>query len=640
MCGICGMTGTDAYSAVKAMTMAMHHRGPDSQGIANFNNIVIGMTRLAIVDTSDAGSQPMHSFDNNVSLVFNGEIYNYNYLRKLLEKSDIKFHSNCDTEVILNLYLELGEDFIHKLRGMFALALLDRRAGKGQEKLLLARDPFGIKPLLYSEHNGSFIFASEIKAMLASGHIAREIDTESLRLLLTFGSIPQPKTMLSNVFMLEPASILIWKAGKIYKNQYFTLKKYYHLPNIQSSFLYKEQMETLQTTLEESIKIQMQSDVPLGAFLSGGIDSSLLTALMIKSGASDLHTFSVGFEQEGAEIDESSEAFETADFLGTHHHHIEINGNNVADEICNIARALDQPTVDGVNSYMISMFTKKYVTVAISGTGGDELFAGYPWFGEMRNWSIHQKPIKTIIALLMSSSLWNSMATKKIGPWLEEKRMEADFLSRYAMCYYIFGPTGAARLINPDIIQKTSYGQCMNIDIAHQDKLSLADPISRVTALCLRGYTLNQLLRDIDSGSMFHSLEVRVPYLDTEVLKAALALPSESKMAGQPGSPIPQHYAKGLKKILYDIARPMLPENFGYRNKKGFAMPFGYWLGGTLKEVFDECLHSKTIISRGLLNPVYAAEIKKKFEDKEIMWMKPWLLMMIELWCREVLDRK
>lgn len=639
MCGICGMIGqglVGAGRAVRAMTTAMRHRGPDDHGVADFGDSALGMARLAVLDLSPAGHQPMFSPDGQVCLVYNGETYNFRELRRFLEGRGHDFTSQCDTEVILRLYLELGPEFVVRLRGMFALAVLDRRGGPGREKLLLARDPFGVKPLLYSRDGAQFIFASELKALLASGAVCREIDPQSLRLLLTYGSVTQPHTMLRGVAMLPPGHTLTLEGGHARLDRHFHMEA--SMPEL-SRLPYPEQVEALRAVLRESVRLQMVGDVPVGAFLSGGLDSALLCAMMLESGATRLNTFSVGFEEEGRDLDESEEALATAAHLGVSHHHVLVRGQDVAGSIGHIARSLDQPSVDGVNAYFVSRFAREHVTVALSGTGGDELFAGYPWFGHMADWA--ESPSAGLLPRgrarlggALSSPLFDPLAHGPLGPWLEERRSEAGFLGQWAMRHYIFGPTGAARLLAPHLRRPARSGRAMARDIAPQDELADMSPLCRASALCLRGYTPNQLLRDIDCVSMAHGLEVRVPYLDPQVLAAALSLPDASKLG--PGTP--ERYADGLKRILYDVARPYLPEDFGARAKRGFGMPFGQWLRGPLKDVFEDALSPASVARAGLLDPDAVAAVRHAFQAGRIMWMKPWLLMMTELWRSEVLD--
>lgn len=364
------------------MISAMHHRGPDDQGAYQNKQIALGMTRLAVIDTHVTGHQPMSTPDGKIWIVYNGEIYNFRQERTILESYGFSFRSSSDTEVVLRMYEHYGDDFLIRLRGIFALAIYDTRKGTGHERLLLARDHFGIKPLLYSQSGKSFVFASEIKAMLASGLITPDINPISLRLLLTFGSIYQPYTIIQNVQMLPPAHRMIIEPGKSER-----IERYWSLgidrnPGVRS-LSYDKQVDLLSSALREAVEMQMISDVPLGAFLSGGVDSSILVALMAQVTDHKIKTFSVGFESEGVDIDESEDARKTAEFIGTDHNHVLVRGSDVASQIMHIASGLDQPTVDGVNTYFVSKAARKKVTVAISGTGGDEIFAGYPWFISM-----------------------------------------------------------------------------------------------------------------------------------------------------------------------------------------------------------------------------------------------------------------
>ncbi len=302
MCGICGVWGHPDPIKTDRMVSAMNHRGPDDSGVYSDLNVSLGMTRLAVIDLNPTGHQPMSNPEQTLWIIFNGEIYNYQEERLHLEKLGYKFFSTSDTEVLLRLYEQYGDDFLLRLRGMFALAIYDKRGGHGKERLLLARDHLGIKPLLYTENGNQFIFASEIKALLASGMVKREVDPNALRLLLTFGSIYQPKTILSDVKMLLPGHRLILEYGKIRDEQYWSLGAG-RRPDV-GSLPYVEQVEAMREALCESIRLQMVSDVPLGAFLSGGVDSSIAVAMMRVFVSHRIKTFSVGFEHEGQYIDE------------------------------------------------------------------------------------------------------------------------------------------------------------------------------------------------------------------------------------------------------------------------------------------------------------------------------------------------
>lgn len=396
------------------MVRALHHRGPDDSGTHEDENISMGMARLAILDLSSAAHQPMSTPDGKIWIVYNGEMYNFKEERDILAKMGYRFASTCDTEVVLRMYEHYGDDFLVRMRAMFGLAIYDKRGGPGKEKLLLARDHLGVKPLLYSNVGNRLVFASELKALLASGLIAPNLDPEALRLLLTFGSIPQPRTAIAGVNMLLPGHSMIAQSGRQRIEKYWALS-IDRVPGLRSAS-YDEQVERLRHELAESVRLQMVSDVPIGAFLSGGVDSSLMVAFMRQIAGTEVRTFSVGFGHEGTHLDESDAAQRLARYLGSNHSRVTITGADVRDKICHVAAALDQPSVDGVNSYFVSFAARQKVTVAISGTGGDELFAGYPWFTAMavlaaREESFHLKGlIGSIVGPIARNRLLDSLA--------------------------------------------------------------------------------------------------------------------------------------------------------------------------------------------------------------------------------------
>lgn len=643
MCGICGIWGETGSGNVQAMIAAMRHRGPDDHGLFRDDVIAMGMSRLAIIDTSTSGHQPMANDQQTIWIVYNGEMYNFADEREQLRRRGHLFRSASDTEVVLKMYEHYGDEFMTRMRGMFALAIYDKRGGAGREKLLLARDQMGIKPLLYAQSGEKLIFASEIKTILASGSVKPEFDPEAIRLLLTFGSITQPATIVSGVRMLLPGHRLIIEGRSTRIEPYWRLRENRHedLRNLP----YAEQVERLRLLLEEDIRLQMVSDVPIGAFLSGGVDSSLLVALMSKVSGRKVKTFSVGFEQEGMQIDESEDAEKIARFVGTDHSRVMVSGRDVRDRILHIAAALDQPSVDGVNSYFVSMAARKAVTVAISGTGGDELFAGYPWFNEMVLYSNRQgifSAAKKKAAKIAQAGVFNKALLGRYGNSIEKLRSGAGFLQHYARQYQIFGVLGAAKMLSSEMRSRVLAGREPAFDIAGADELPQAGPIERVTALCLRGYTQNQLLRDIDTVSMAHSLEVRVPFIDPVIADFALSLPSTTKLGdvSRIGQPHTSTYREmGTKKILIDVGRGLLPDDMDLQVKRGFGMPFGVWLQGPLREVLDDALATDSVNKRGLFDAQEVAAVKAAFIAGETSWAFPWLLMMIELWCREVLDK-
>lgn len=639
MCGISGIWGNNHSDVISNMVAAIRHRGPDDSGVYCDENVSLGMARLAVIDLNPTGHQPMSNPEQTVWIVYNGEVYNFQEQRTHLEKLGYHFVSTSDTEVVLRLYEHFGDDFLLRLRGMFALAIYDKRQGPGRERLLLARDQLGIKPLLFAEQKGRLIFASEIKALLASGLVEREIDPNALRLLLTFGSVYQPHTMLKGVKMLLPAHRLIVEGGRTRIERYWSLARDRY-PELRSSS-YREQVQALSEALTESVRLQMVSDVPLGAFLSGGVDSSILVALMAREAGERVKTFSVGFEAEGADIDESADALKTAEFLGTDHAHVLVRARDVRDRILHIASALDQPSVDGVNSYFVSWAARQGMTVAISGTGGDELFAGYPWFLNMVKEGQHGTPLlDRTMSTLALPTLLDDLPFAQLRRLVFKARAKAGFLNRYALQYQIFGSAGAFEMISSELRHQAQAGRAEYHDLITIDELNIGSTIERVTGLCLRGYTNNQLLRDIDAVSMSHSLEVRVPYLDAVITDMALSLPDETKLdstAAQADAPR-TYRATGVKRILIDVGRPLLPKDFDIQPKRGFAMPFDAWLRGDLREIFLDVLSETRVTRRGWFNPNLVTAIKKDFMDGRASWPQPWLLMMTELWATQVLD--
>lgn len=648
MCGICGVWGGQDREAVSAMISALRHRGPDDSGLFCNERVTLGMTRLAIIDTTTGGHQPMQTPDGQIAIVYNGELYNFREERKALEARGYNFRSSSDTEVVLRMYEHYGDDFLLRMRGMFALAIYDQRRGPGRERLLLARDQMGIKPLLYTRARGRLIFASEIKALLASGAVDAEVDPVALRLLLTYGSVYQPHTILKGVKMLLPAHRLIVENGQERVERYWSLgidrrAELRHLP-------YEEQVEALAGLLEESVRLQMISDVPLGAFLSGGLDSSLLVAMMARQvSGKRVKTFSVGFGREGSEIDETDVAARTARFIGTDHTRVVVQGEDVRDRIRHIAYGLDQPSVDGVNSYFVSLAARSAVTVAISGTGGDELFAGYPWFAEMvvdeSRWRQAQ-PWKNFaraaLAPAVRLSVFDELPPGRMRNRFEQLRQTTDFSTRYVGTYNIFGSSGAARVLSPDLRAAARVGRSAYYDLKETDEVPRGSALERVTGVCLRGYTTNQLLRDIDAVSMSHSLEVRVPYLDSFVADAALSLPDQAKMGERPNSQPSgsmSYREAGTKRILLDVAKPLLPAGYDKLPKRGFGMPFASWLRGPLEDALYDSLSEERVRRRGLLEPAEVAALKIEFAAGSPDWARPWLLMMLELWSQEVLDR-
>ncbi len=630
MCGIAGLFRASDRPAVQAMLEAMRHRGPDDEGIYADDRVTLGHRRLSIIDTSPAGHQPMAGMDGAVQIVFNGEIYNYREERARLEAKGRRFSTRSDTEVVLALYEEQGEEFLSHLRGMFAIALYDRRGGPGRETLLLARDHFGIKPLLYAERAGTLVFASELKGLLASGRIAREVDSAALRQLLSLGSVYQPRTLLRDVAALLPGHYLVAdRAG-------CRIKAYWHpgLDRIDGlrARPYDEQVAAVSEALTRSVRLQMVGDVPVGAFLSGGVDSSLIVALMAEIGGARVKTFSVGFEDGADAVDESFEADEMARHLATDHNRVLIGAADIARHFQHFVRGLDQPSVDGLNSYFVSGAAAGAVTVALSGTGGDEIFLGYPWFAHIQR-QFGSAP------LTMDNGGLLSWLRRRRGGGGGGDNAGARFRQAFGGLYHCFGPAAAGNLLaqsRREAAPERSFAE----DLAASDTLQMGGALDRASVLCLGGYTRNQLLRDIDACSMIHSLEVRVPFLDPVIADYALSLPPQAKLkeSARTLDPGASYDESGIKRIVCDIARRHLPAHFfAERAKKGFSLPYVDWLKGPLAEIMADTLSADSVARGGLFDPAAVAAIRADFAGGRRPWAHPWLLMVTELWRREVL---
>lgn len=605
MCGIAGLLSNtlqsiESRSIVLRMMADLKHRGPDNSGLIQKKGCTLGHRRLAIIDTSDTGSQPMVA--DGVSLIYNGELYNYQIQRKRLQEKGVTFRGHSDTEVLLKLYLHFGESFLQHLRGIYAFALWD----SSRKTLICARDPLGIKPFLYSNTSNGFLFASELKGMLSSGLISREIDRKALHALLLRGSVPQPDTILEDVKSLMPGQLLKVKPGSVPVISTFKQLKAgcYDMSGATWPEIVDEGKQILCSVLEQ----QLISDVPVGAFLSGGLDSSLLVALMAQN-HNKVKTFSVGFESslKTQSEDETGDAALLIKHLNVDHTEIVITQKDVKDIFPTVVKDLDHPTVDGVNSWFISRIASKDVKVAISGTGGDELFAGYPWFKAMQGF--------------VSVPWYKSVQRKCAG---------MSFASYFAEQHFIF---------DHQSIENLCFGQ--RSVWLHPDPLPDSDPLSRVTGMLLHGYTRDQLLLDIDTASMAHSLEVRVPYLDESLLKFALSLPESAKIGGNDFNAEVGSYAQsGCKRILMEIAKPLLCEGFMSRQKRGFSLPFDGWLRGVAEPLMLELLSPETVRKRQWFNPDYTQEVVSGFKNNKLHWTRPWLLMVIELWAQEFIDKR
>ncbi len=628
MCGIAGIFNRPDAAATGRMLDAMAHRGPDDRGLFIDHRVSLGHLRLAIIDTSSAAHQPMLSPCGDVAMIFNGEIYNFRHWRAALAAKGYEFRTDSDTEVALALYLRFGDSFLERLRGIFAIALYDRRGGPGREKLLLARDPFGVKPLLYAERSGALVFASELKGLVASGLVAPEIDSSALQGVLALGSVYQPNTLLKDVFSLPSAhAMTVTPQGS-------KLTRYWRYDVDRNRGLrgrsYAEQADMVSEALRESVRLQMVADVPVGAFLSGGVDSSLIVALMAREAGGRVKTFSVGFEDGAGAPDESHEAAVVAQVLGSDHTRVVVGRTEIVDHLDHFVRALDQPSVDGLNSYFVSHAAAQSVTVALSGTGADEVFLGYPWFAQMRG-RFGSNPIGGL-----PQGFLDRLRGAAPG---RDIRIDAQFRDAFGDVYHCFGPEAAHRTLAAD--RGEAAGAQSYADYHRgNDELVCAGVLDRSSVLCLNSYTRSQLLRDIDACSMSHSLEVRVPFLDTEIVDLALSLSPTAKLAENGNPSLQASYDdSGVKRVVVDAARRYLPQDFfSSRAKRGFSLPHGDWLRGPLAEILADTLSPESVREAGLFDPAAVGSIREGFLTSELPWIHPWLLMVTELWRRQLVQ--
>lgn len=634
MCGIAGIFNSTEVDAVYRMISAMRHRGPDDTGVYSDDLVVLAQARLAIIDTSSGGHQPMETAGGTVQIVYNGEMYNYREKRAFLESKGHAFQTASDTEVVLKLYEEFGEGFFSHLRGIFAIAIYDKRDGPGREKLILGRDQFGIKPLLYAQHAGELIFASELKGLLASGKVERKIDPYALQQLLSLGSVYQPRTMVEGVLSVPAAHF-----ARIDRNG-TQLCRYWSYGTDRVSGLrnlpYPEQVEAFGAVLTQSVKLQMIADVPVGAFLSGGVDSSLIVALMAREAGGHIKTYSVGFDHGAGVADESHEAAEIARLLDTDHTRVVVGAADMASHLENFVKGIDQPSVDGLNSYFVSHAAAQGVTVSLSGTGGDELFLGYPWFANVENNMINPA---AAVAPSRLSRLWarlSSVVSRQSNSPIDG----TTFREIFGRQYHCLGPVVAHELLSENhrrVVSLSSFGE----DLAICDELADSELLDRTSVLCLNSYTRNQLLRDIDACSMVHSLEVRVPFLDVEVANFAFSLPTSSKLKSSERTldPSASYAESGVKRIVCDVARKYLPPDFFTgRAKRGFGLPYADWMRGPLSDVFHDTLSQESLIDAGMFNPNAVMKMRDEFLNAQRPWSHVWVLMMTELWRRHVLD--
>ncbi|GAB4473952.1 MAG: asparagine synthase (glutamine-hydrolyzing) [Anaerolineae bacterium] len=621
MCGIWGTVNMADEEMAGRAAAAMRHRGPDDHGVFVAHEplpAALVNTRLSIIDLSPAGHQPMSTPDGRYWIVYNGEVYNFQAIRTLLADLGHQFSSHTDTEVILHAYQEWGAACLEHLRGMFAFAIWDRAEGR----LFAARDRLGIKPLYYTfeDETGRFAFASEIKALLVSGLVARRLNYAALHHYLSFYAVPSPYTLFEQVNALPPGHFLTLENGRLH------IERYWNLPAYAPLTLSEEEIRLeLRRLLEEAIRLRMIADVQVGAFLSGGIDSSAVVALMTRISGERLRTFSIGFEAEGSSIDERSAARVLAEHYQTDHTEVIVTGRDVRDQLRAIIRALDQPSGDGLNTYLVSQATARHVKVALSGLGGDELFAGYPQFSLFERFERIRRMWGAFPDLARNAVRGAGSVlpiVRRAVTWLD-----GDILARYGRVRVLYDEAAKLALYSPETRSALAAPEPSLQYLASHLHPAETDIIAQLTRLELKNYMAHTLLRDTDAMSMAHSLEVRVPLIDHKLVEFAVRIPPGLKLRNGRG-----------KHIFIEALRDVLPQQVLTRPKRGFEMPIGAWMRNDLRDVMEDVFSTRSIQRRGLFQVEPMQRIYAGFKEGRGIYMHAWAFAVLELWMREFVD--
>jgi asparagine synthase (glutamine-hydrolysing) len=621
MCGIAGLVRWNGQPVVedevRRMCRMMVHRGPDEEGVflGAFlgASIGMGMRRLSIIDLA-GGQQPVSNEDGSVWVVFNGEIYNYGDLRQRLIRAGHTLRSESDTETIVHLYEDYGARCVEHLRGMFAFAIWDGR----RRELLVARDRLGIKPLYYAEIDGGFAFASELKPLLQLPDVSRQLDWEALSHLFTFLATPASRSIVDGVRKLEPGRVATVSA-----NRPLRIERYWDLhfaPNEQATE--EDLVEELRDRLAEAVRLHQISDVPLGAFLSGGIDSSAVVATMAKQTPGRVKTFAIGFAE--AEYDELRHARVVAERFGTEHHELVLRPD-VVSIVEDLAWYLDEPFGDtsAIPTYMVSKLAAEHVTVVLTGDGGDELFAGYDKYvveGREREYERIPAPIRRALGAF-GRAMPEGMRGRRFL-----RHVALDGAERYLDASMMFHTEELRKLFLPDAFEQIAGANVCAAPLSYLDGIA-SDWISAVQYCDLNHYLPLDILTKVDRMTMAHSIEARPPLLDHELVEFAARIPARLRL--RDGE---------TKHLLKRAMRGVLPDSIIDRRKHGFAVPLAHWFRGELSGFARDLLLSDTCRRRGLFDTTYIERLLQLHERGRDIDLQLWTLMSTELWCRRVLD--
>ena len=631
MCGICGILALNNNYRVKKETLlrmnsTLKHRGPDDEGHYIKDNVGLAMQRLSVVDLF-TGQQPMHNEDNSIWVIFNGEIYNYQFLKKDLELKGHRFYTNSDTETIVHLYEEYEEDFLKKLNGMFSIALWD----KNKNKLLLARDRLGIKPLYYSINRDRILFASEIKALLQVPDVSKDLNFKALDHYFTFLSIPSPDSIFKEIHKLQPGHFLVAEKGRITTHRYWNKLPCPTSNKNKNKLFYAERVMEL---LEDSVKLRLISDVPVGAFLSGGIDSSTIVGLMSKITNTQVRTFSIGFEEEDA--DELEYTRLISQHFDTIHHEFIVKPD-IVQLLEDLVWYFDEPFAvsSAVPTYLLSKKTREHVKVALTGDGSDELFAGYP-----RYWWDKTASYYNLLPLFIRKRvIWpffRSLPSSTKSPLLNNIRKAKKFIqlgnlsSIYQYLQYLtfFDRESKGRLYSDDF--KAEYRGTDPLDVFNKYYIDVEgnDVLSQRLYLDMKTSLPDEMLMKVDRMSMAASLEARTPFLDYRLVEFAMDIPSRYKLK-----------QNKLKYILKSAVSGLVPDEIIHRKKHGFHVPIDKWFRKELKNYCSEILSDDNLKHHGIFDSNYIERlIKIHLEGKENLGHHLWSLMVFNLWYQKVVS--
>jgi len=597
------------------MCAVIRHRGPDEMGLWINGHVGIGMTRLSIIDVA-GGSQPIHNEDETIWIVFNGEIYNYKQLRTDLEKRGHEFYTSSDTETIIHLYEEFGEECVNHLRGMFAFAIWDQN----NEKLFMARDRLGIKPLHYLYDGKRFIFGSEIKSILTCNEVQRKVHPSSIITYVAYGYVPDPDTMFAGIYKLPPAHALSYRDGQISVRKYWDVD--FNVGEVQPEEFY---IERLLDILSEAVKIRLMSEVPLGAFLSGGTDSSTVVALMAMHMSEPVKTFSIGFKN--MKYNELPYARMVAERYGTDHHE-EIVNPDAESIIMDLVRQFDEPFADSsaIPTYYVSKMAKKWVTVVLSGDGGDEFFGGYDRYLDgsiVKYTSWIPKAFRELVFLNLS---------KILPEWFPGvntlRHISGNDDDRYIRKMSKGISTIYEDVFSPEFSDQVSHTDPSPVMMEYLVSLNGKDSLTKRQYLDAKTYLPGDILTKVDRTSMMVSLEARVPILDHKLVEFAAIIPPELRIKGMT-----------TKYLFKKAAERLLPKEVIYRPKRGFAVPVAEWIRKDWCDMSHELVLGQRALARQNFNPkflrsIMSEHLRRRRDHSYLIWT----LMILELWFREMVD--